>query len=61
MKKTVYKLEVESGDVIVYSKIEGVMAEIESIDVDDNTNIVYKITVTTMEEEDYYNLPEFNF
>lgn len=61
MRIKVYKIEDESGDVIINSQIEGVLAELESIDVDDNTNITYKITITTMDEDKYNSLPEFNF
>lgn len=61
MKIKVYKIEAESGDVIINSQIEVVLAELESIDVDDNTNITYKITITTMDEKEYNKLPEFNF
>lgn len=61
MRIKVYKVESESGDVFINTSIDVVTAELESIDVDDNTNVTYKVTITTMDKEEYNNLPEFNF
>lgn len=60
MKIPVYKVENDSRQYYFTHTIDGVVAELEANTFDDDTNITYKITLSTMDKEEYENLPEFD-
>jgi len=60
MKIPVYKVQDDSGQSYFTHTIDGVVAELESNTFDDDTSITYKITLSTMNKEDYESLPEFD-
>lgn len=60
MKIPVYKVEDDSGQSYFTHTIDGVSAELESCTHDDDIPRVYHITLTTMDRDEYENLPEFD-
>lgn len=60
MKIPVYKVEDDSGQCYFTHTIDGVVAELEANTIDDDTNITYKITLSTMDKDEYENLPKFD-